>query len=193
MARRARHLTNRTRLEELVADRCLPSLAGRSIPDLARRLPQQNHVWVEARRRFRLSHTGADGTRARNESEEARQARKRSSGALEGTAPKFIESLYVKRFGREWPAVLLSAEERAGQAGRVWVCRSRKPLGPVTQRRVLFSPHDAHGPPTLATPGSDSPVWPVDGFTGNDRTGVYSWTPCNRAAFSAGMSTATVC
>lgn len=56
MARRARHLTNRTRLEELVADRCLPSLAGRSMADLARRLPQQNHVWVEARRRFRLSH-----------------------------------------------------------------------------------------------------------------------------------------
>jgi hypothetical protein len=28
-----------------------------SIADLARRLPQQDHVWVEARRRFRLSHT----------------------------------------------------------------------------------------------------------------------------------------
>ncbi len=32
--------------------------------------------------------------------------------------PQFIESLYLKRFGRERPALVLSAEERAGQAGR---------------------------------------------------------------------------
>lgn len=29
--------------------------------------------------------------------------------------PQFIESLYLKRFGQERPAIVLSVEERAGQ------------------------------------------------------------------------------
>jgi hypothetical protein len=85
---------------------------------LARRLPQQDHVWVEARRRFRLSHVQVQMARelGMNPKKLSKLANDRQEPWKE-PLPQFIESLYLKRFGRERPAVVLSAQ-RAGQAGR---------------------------------------------------------------------------
>lgn len=86
---------------------------------MARRLPQQDHVWVEARRRFRLSHVQVQMARelGMNPKKLSKLANDRQEPWKE-PLPQFIESLYLKRFGRERPAVVLSAQERAGQAGR---------------------------------------------------------------------------
>ena len=52
------------------------------------------------------------------EPEEARQDRQPRPGALELPLPEFIEQLYVKRFGRERPEVVMSIEERVRRAGK---------------------------------------------------------------------------
>ena|SRR5215470_8807616 len=83
---------------------------------LGRGLPQQDQVWVEARRRFRLSHAQVQMARelGMNPKKLGKLANDRQEPWKE-PLPQFIQSLYVKRFGRERPAVVLAGEERAGQ------------------------------------------------------------------------------
>jgi hypothetical protein len=78
----------------------------------AERLPPQLQVWVDARRRYRLSHTHV--TMAR---ELGMNPRKFGSLANHGQEPwktplpEFIEDLYLKRFGRERPETVVPIEQ----------------------------------------------------------------------------------
>ena len=83
---------------------------------MGRGLPQQDQVWVEARRRFRLSHAQVQMARelGMNPKKLGKLANHRQQPWKE-PLPQFIESLYLKRFGQERPAIVLSVEERAGQ------------------------------------------------------------------------------
>lgn len=79
-----------------------------------KKLSQDLQDWIEARKRFRLSH------------EQVQMARElgmnpRKLGKLDNhdqepwkaPLPQFIERLYLKRFGRERPEHVMTIEERA--------------------------------------------------------------------------------
>lgn len=85
----------------------------------AGRLPQQYQVWIEARRRFRLS--AAQVQMARELGMNPRKFGKLANHDQEPwkePLPQFIESLYFKRFGRDRPAVVFTLEEHARQQER---------------------------------------------------------------------------
>jgi hypothetical protein len=83
------------------------------------KLPQNLQDWVEARRRFRLSHAQVQMARELG-------MNPRTLGKLDNhhqepwktPLPQFIENLYFKRLGRERPEIVASIEEwaRAQQA-----------------------------------------------------------------------------
>ena len=82
-------------------------------------LRQQYQVWIEARRRFRLS--AGQVQMARELGMNPRKFRKLANHDQEPwkkPLPQFIESLYFKRFGRDRPAVVLTLEEHARQQER---------------------------------------------------------------------------
>lgn len=83
----------------------------------AKATPQELQVWIEARRRHRLSH--AHVQMAREMGLNPRKLGKIDNHRQEPwkmPLPDFIEDLYFKRFGRERPEVVMSIEERAQRA-----------------------------------------------------------------------------
>lgn len=79
-----------------------------------KKLSQQLQDWVEARRRFHLSH--AHVQMARELGMNPKKLGKLDNHDQEpwkAPLPQFIEHLYEKRFGRERPEVVMSVEERA--------------------------------------------------------------------------------
>lgn len=83
----------------------------------AKATPQELQVWIEARRRHRLS--DAHVQMAREMGLNPRKLGKIDDHRQEPwkmPLPDFIEDLYFKRFGRERPEVVMSIEERAQRA-----------------------------------------------------------------------------
>ena len=79
-----------------------------------KKLPQDLQDWVEARRRFHLSH--AHVQMARELGMKPRKLGKLDNHRQEpwkAPLPQFIERIYFKSFGRERPEVVMSIEERA--------------------------------------------------------------------------------
>ena len=79
-----------------------------------KKLPQDLQDWIEARRRFGLSH--AQVQMARELGMNPRKLGKLDNHDQEpwkAPLPQFIEHLYWKRFGRERPEHVRSIEERA--------------------------------------------------------------------------------
>lgn len=79
-----------------------------------KKLPQDLQDWIEARRRFGLSH--AHVQMARELGMNPRKLGKLDNHDQEpwkAPLPQFIEHLYWKRFGRERPEHVRSIEERA--------------------------------------------------------------------------------
>ena len=79
-----------------------------------RRLPEALQVWIEARRRFRLSHAQVQMARelGMNPKKLGKLANTRQE-PWKAPLPVFIEELYLKRFGKARPEVVMSIEERA--------------------------------------------------------------------------------
>lgn len=78
------------------------------------KLPPKLQDWVEARKRHHLSH--AHVQMARELGMNPRQLGKVDNHRQErwkAPLPQFIENLYLKRFGRERPATVMSVEEWA--------------------------------------------------------------------------------
>ena len=76
--------------------------------------PHNLQDWIEARKRFHLSH--AHVQMARELGMNPKKLGKLDNHEQErwkAPLPEFIEHLYVKRFGRERPEVVMSVEERA--------------------------------------------------------------------------------
>jgi hypothetical protein len=79
-----------------------------------KKLSQKLRDWVDARKRFHLSHTHVQMARELD-------LNPRKLGKIDNheqelwklPMPQFIEHLYFKRFGRERPEVVISVEERA--------------------------------------------------------------------------------
>jgi len=82
-----------------------------------RRLPQNLQVWVDARARHRL--TDAHVQMARELGMNANKLDNHRQEPWKAPLPQFIERLYLERFGRERPDVVMSVEARAsGQLER---------------------------------------------------------------------------
>ena len=90
-------------------------MARRKVKNMVKnRLPQNLKDWVEARGRHHLSH--AHVQMARELGMNPRKLGKLDNHHQEpwkAPLPQFIERLYLKRFGREQPEVVISVEERA--------------------------------------------------------------------------------
>jgi hypothetical protein len=78
-----------------------------------RRLPQDLQAWIDARRRFRLSH--AQVQMARELGMNPKKLGKLANHDQEpwkAPLPQYIEHLYLVRFGKRAPDVVVSIEER---------------------------------------------------------------------------------
>jgi hypothetical protein len=83
-------------------------------PMAKRKLTHSLQDWVEARKRFHLSH--AHVQMARELGMNPKKLGKLDNHRQEpwkAPLPKFIEHLYLRRFGRERPEVVMSVEDRA--------------------------------------------------------------------------------
>ena len=79
-----------------------------------RSVPEKFQVWIDARRRFHLSHAQVQMARELGMNpkklgglDNHRQER------WKAPLPQFIERLYLERFGREVPEVVVTIEDRA--------------------------------------------------------------------------------
>jgi hypothetical protein len=80
------------------------------------RVPQKLLPWIEARKKFHLSHAQIQMARelGLNPKNFGKLANHRQE-PWKAPLPKFIEELYFKRFGKAQPDRVLSIEERAGE------------------------------------------------------------------------------
>ncbi len=79
-----------------------------------KRIPEHPQAWIDARKRHKLSHAHAQ--MARELGMNPRKLGKLDNHHQEPwklPLPAFIDELYIKRFGKERPDVVLSIEERA--------------------------------------------------------------------------------
>ena len=100
-------------------------------------LPPKLQVWVDARRRHRLLHAHVQMARELG-------LNPKKLGKLDNhrqqrwklPLPQFIEHLYTKRFGRDWPYRVVPIEQLgrpaggAAMAGRKTACCGGAPAGP---------------------------------------------------------------
>lgn len=78
------------------------------------RLSQDLQDWVEARRRHQLSHAHVQMARELGlNPKKLGKLDNHDQEPWKAPLPQFIEHLYVKRFGRERPDVVMSIEDRA--------------------------------------------------------------------------------
>jgi hypothetical protein len=82
-------------------------------------LPPHLQVWIEARKRYRLSHAHVQMARelGLNPKKFGGLANHRQE-PWKAPLPQFIEGVYAKRFGRERPDVVIPVEEYARQLER---------------------------------------------------------------------------
>jgi len=82
-------------------------------------IPNALRPWIEARRRFHLSHAHIQMARAlgMNPKKFGKLGQHRQE-PWKAPLPQFIEHIYAKRFGRERPEVVVPVEEHARQLAR---------------------------------------------------------------------------
>jgi hypothetical protein len=108
-------------------DRGLPPLGGRGMTISGKRIADHLQIWVEARKRFHLSHVQIQMAR-----EIGLNPKKLGKLAYEDqepwkvSLPQFIERLYRKRFGRECPVEVMSIEERTKMDHRKKLAQKEK-------------------------------------------------------------------
>ena len=94
-----------------------------------KRVPDHLQAWIDARKKFRLSHAQVQMAR-----ELALNPKKLGKLANEDQEPwkmplpQFIEHLYRKRFRRDFPEVMMSIEEKVEIEGRKKLARREKKL-----------------------------------------------------------------
>ena len=80
----------------------------------SRALPPKHQAWVEARRRHRLSHAHVQMARELGMNPKRMGSiDNHDQEPWKAPLPQFIEDLYLKRFGRERPEVVVTIEQRA--------------------------------------------------------------------------------
>ena len=105
------------------------------------RIPEKLKVWIEARKRFHLSHAQVQMARelGLNPKKFGKLANHKQE-PWKAPLPQFIEHLYWKRFRRERPAVVMSIEEKARDERRKKL--ARKVERRAGEDKVLDVPRD---------------------------------------------------
>ena len=76
-------------------------------------LPVKLQAWVDARKRFHLSHAQVQMARELGMNpKKLGQLNNHEQEPWKAPLPEFIENLYLKRFGRDQPEVVMSIEEK---------------------------------------------------------------------------------
>lgn len=79
-----------------------------------KKLPQDLQAWVDARRRHHLSHAHVQMARELGMNpKKLGRLDNHDQEPWKAPLPRFIERLYFESFGRRWPEVVTSIEERA--------------------------------------------------------------------------------
>lgn len=103
----------------------------------SRRIAERFQVWIDARKRHRLSH--AQVQMARELGMNPKKLGKIDNHDQEpwkAPLPEFIEHLYYKRFGKECPDIVMTIEERARKEQEKKAAqREAKRLRSNTERR----------------------------------------------------------
>ena len=108
------------------------------------RIPEDMQRWIDARKRFHLSHAQVQMARELG-------MNPRKLGSLDNhkqerwkaPLPVFIEQLYRKRFGKSQPERVLSIEERAREnATKKAAKRERRQRAKSMPEEVTDPPHD---------------------------------------------------
>ena len=107
------------------------------------RIPQQLRIWIETRKKSHLSHAQIQMARelGLNPAKFGKLANHKQE-SWKAPLPRFIEELYLKRFGKDQPERVLSIEERAKEIDRKKTERRERkndppaalPISPGTQR-----------------------------------------------------------
>ena len=97
-------------------------------------VPSKLEPWIQARKRHRLSHAHVQmarelGLNPRRLGSIDNHDQERWKAPL----PEFIEHLYLKRFGRERPEVVVSLEQRAQQVQQKKTDRKAAKAAPNTE------------------------------------------------------------
>ena len=81
-----------------------------------KKLPAKLQDWVEARKRHRLPHAHVQMARELGMNpRELDNLANHDQEIWKAPLPQFIERLYFRSFGREWPEKIMSIEERAAE------------------------------------------------------------------------------
>jgi hypothetical protein len=97
-------------------------------------LPPKLQAWVNARKRYRLTHAHVQMARelGMNPNKLGKLANHRQE-SWKAPLPEFIEDIYFKRFGRERPAVVVPIGQRSQPAAKK---RKAKTMSGAAQRAV---------------------------------------------------------
>jgi hypothetical protein len=93
---------------------------------MSTKIPQELQIWIDARKRYRLSHAQVQMARELG-------LNPRKFGSLANhrqepwklPLPEFIEKLYLKHFGKAAPDEVLSIEERAKRRAKKKAARKK--------------------------------------------------------------------
>ena len=102
-----------------------------------KRVPDHLQVWIDARKRFRLSH--AQVQMARELGLNPKKLGKLANQDQEPwkmPLPQFIEHLYRKRFKRDFPELVMSIEEKVEMDRSKKLARREKYLNEIAKREL---------------------------------------------------------
>ena len=86
------------------------------MPNKSPKIPDELRVWIDARKRHRLSHTHIQMARELGMNPKGfGKLDNHRQEPWKAPLPEFIESLYLKRFGKSKPDVVQTIEQRAHQ------------------------------------------------------------------------------
>ena len=89
--------------------------------------PDHLQVWIDARKRFRLSHAQVQMVRELGlNPKKLGKLANQDQEPWKMPLPQFIEHLYRKRFRRDFPEVVMSIEEKAEMERRQKLARREK-------------------------------------------------------------------
>jgi hypothetical protein len=119
------------------------------------RIPEELQRWIDARRRFHLSHAQVQmALELRMNPRKLGGLANHNQEPWKAPLPVFIEHLYQKRFGRSRPERVLSVEERAKELAAK---KAAKRAAKQERRRAAAMP-DSDSPAVDRTPEGTTPA-----------------------------------
>lgn len=108
-----------------------------------KRVPDHLQVWIDARKKFQLSHAQIQMARELGlNPKKLGKLANQDQEPWKKPLPQFIKHLYRKRSGRDYPAVVVSIEEKVEMERRKKLVRRAKKRAESTQTSEELMPGD---------------------------------------------------